>query len=210
MIFEVFNRKDTLLEKVYEKSMKEFNHFFGLNWNYNLPNIFLVPNRKTIDLLKGHKTESWVVGWVDRNNIFLLDKKNYNSESSNKYSQEEYLALLKHELCHLFFQGVSKGGFLKPRWIDEGVSIFLSGQTKLRKKPQKFEKFLDFYDKSGSGVYRESGFAVELLVNKYGKNKLLTLLKSLKEVNNQEQFNKLFKKIYSFSPSYKNFNKLLK
>ena len=210
MIFEVFNKKDAQIEKVYEKSMKEFNRFFGLNWKRNLPSIFLVPNRKIIDLLKGHKTESWVVGWVDGNNIFLLDRRNYNSESSHKYSEKEYNALLKHELCHLFFQGVSKGGFLKPRWMDEGVSIFLSGQTKLRKKPQKFEKFLEFYDKGGSGIYSESGFVVEILVKNYGKQRLLELIKNISKQKNRKQFNNLFKKIYGFYPSYEKFNEMLK
>ena len=70
---------------------------------------------------------------------------------------------------------------------------------------------MSFYDKGGAaGVYEESGFVVELLVNKFGKTKLLKLIKTLHTTNSEKQFKKLFKDIYGFNLNYREINKLLK
>lgn len=209
MLFKLKPTTNKKIEKMYKKSMVNLKNFFSLNWKYNPPNVFLVLDRKTIDKLKREKTEKWVVGWASESNIFLLDPKNYEKESLHKYSKEEYFSLLKHELCHTFFNIISKGNS-NPIWINEGVCIFLSGQNKFKKKIEKFSKFLDFYNKGGKEVYYESGFAIELLVKKFGKQKLLALIKSLSKTKNKTQFNKEFKTIYNSNPSYKFFNKMLK
>jgi len=65
--------------------------------------------------------------------------------------------------------------------------------------------FIKFYKKKGKEVYYESGFAVEFLVEKYGKNKILKLVKSLKNIDSEEEFNKKFKEIYGFELKYENF-----
>lgn len=204
MVFKIDKISNSKLDNVYENSMKELDSFFGLGWKYNRPNIVLVPDRKTIDALKGKKTEEWVVGWVSGNTVYMLSDKDYETESNHKYSDYEYFALLKHELAHCFSHIVS--GFIqKPIWLLEGISIFLSGQLKLKTKPEKYSKFLDFYENSGKGVYSESGFAIEFLIYKYGKDKLLELLKRSKEVNSKEDFADLFKSIYDFELTYDNF-----
>lgn len=192
------------LDEIYAKSMEELDSFFKINWKYNRPNLILVPDRKTINSLKGQKTESWVVGWVGNGIVYLLDDQNFEKESNHKYSDEEYFALLKHELAHCFSNIVSNFS-RKPVWLLEGISIYLSGQNKLKTKPKKFEKFIDFFDKGGKEIYSESGFAVLFLVKKYGKRKLLSLLRGSKESESKENFAKLFKSIYGFELSYENF-----
>jgi len=76
------------------------------------------------------------------------------------------------------------------------------------KKIIEFSNFLDFYDKGGSGVYNESGFAVQLLVEKFGKQKLFELIKNLKSVKSADEFNASFKNIYGFEATYNGFNSL--
>ncbi len=207
MIFEINKLPNEKLDEVYEKSMKELDSFFKLGWKYNRPSLVLIPDRKTIDSLKSEKTEEWVVGWVNGTTVYMLSDKNYETESDHKYSDYEYFALLKHELAHCFSNIVS-GFAQKPIWLLEGISIFLSGQLKFRIKPKKFTQFIEFYETGGKGVYSESGFAVKFLIKKCGKEKLLRLLKKVKESNSKKKFADLFKSIYNFELIYENFEVL--
>jgi hypothetical protein len=50
---------------------------------------------------------------------------------------------------------------------------------------------------------------VEILVKKFGKEKLFELIKSTKESDTKEKFETKFKDIYNFQPTYKEFNELL-
>jgi len=213
MIFKIKSEKDEFVESVYNKSMKELSKFYDLDWKNNKPIIVLVNNRENINSLYGMQTEGWVVGWTDRNKIFLLNYKNYEKESTHKYSEEEYTALLKHELSHAFFGMKTRRAIYKPIWFNEGLAVFTSGQNKFKEKVTKFENFLNFYDNKSQGsrfVYKESGFVIELLVKKFGKEKLMKLIESLDNVKNKEDFEKSFKKIYGFEISYNKLNKLLK
>ncbi|MBR9706235.1 hypothetical protein GOV14_04320 [Candidatus Pacearchaeota archaeon] len=207
MVFEINQTNNPKLDEAYEKSMKELDSFFKLGWKYNRPNLVLVPDRKTINSLKGKETPEWVVGWTQGNTVYLLSDKNYETQSNHKYSDDEYFALLKHELAHCFSHIISKFS-QKPIWLLEGLSIYLSGQLKLRTKPGKYSKFLEFYENGGKGVYSESGFAVEFLVKKYGKEKVIQLLKKAKESKSKEDFADLFKSIYDFELNYNNFEVL--
>lgn len=204
MIYRIQKISRSKIDKMYTKSMKELNSFFPINWTHNLPNLILVPDRETINALKGHKTEDWVVGWADRNEVYLLDGKNFNKESSHQYSDEEFFVSIKHELAHCFSYVLSDFSRI-PIWLLEGIAMYVSGEYKRQTKPKRFKNFIDYFDKSGGGVYSESGFAVMFLVEKYGKKKLLSLLKSLKKVKSKADFAKLFKSIYGFELSYKNF-----
>jgi len=203
--------QDKLIERVFHKSMKELGEFYGINWIINTPKVFLIKDRKTIDSLHAKKTEPWLVGWTNNTAriVFVLDKKNLEKQSSHKYSEEYYSSLIKHELSHLFY-GILSANKQGPIWLSEGMAIYTSGQTKSRARPSEFKNFLMFYAKSGSGVYAESGFVVETLVKKFGKNKLLELIKFLRDISDEKQFNRIFKKIYGFSMSYKSINKLYK
>jgi len=89
------------------------------------------------------------------------------------------------------------------------LRLSLIDQLKFRSKPIEFKTFLKFYNKDIDGdtnVYQESGFVIETLITKFGKEKIFELIKD--KNNNQESFNKSFKKNYGFELSYKNLNKL--
>jgi len=211
MIFTIQSRNDKFLEKIYNKSMKELDDFFGLNWKRNKPKIFLVKDRESINKLMGEKTQDWIVGWANNQDVFVLDKDTYEKESCHTYSDDEYFRLIKHELAHVFTQ-VYSGIFnksIEPDWLWEGVAIYLSDQNKTKKKPNQLKEFLQHYsqDNKNSNVYKESGFAIEFLVKNFGKQKLLKLIKSLKEINSKDKFTKKFKEIYGFELNYKNFQK---
>lgn len=199
---------DKFIERVYRRSMKELNAFYGIKWIMNMPKIALLKDRESIDLLRTQKTEPWFIAWADCKTriIFILDKKGLGKHSSHKYSEDYYSALIKHELSHLFYRALSESK-QGPVWLSEGVAIYTSGQNELKTKPSKLKNFLPFYEKESSEVYSESGFAIETLVKKFGKDKLLKLIKSLSRVSDENLFNKVFKKIYGFQIGYGIMNK---
>lgn len=204
-MFQISQIKNRKLNNLYEKSMRELSDFFDLAWKHDMPKLFFINDRNTIGMLQGKKTENWLVGWSTGRDVYLLSDRNYEKESSHKYSEKEYTALIKHELAHCF-SGIISENSKKPVWLLEGISIFLSGQNKFKIKPKKLFSFIDFYEKTGKEVYYESGFAVEFLVKKYGKKKLIALLKKLREYESKKDFSKLFKKIYGFELRYENFS----
>lgn len=208
MVFSLLNRRDEKLEHVYEKAMKESSEFFGMDWTQNPPQIFILDSREMINKLKGRETEPWVVGWAEGRNIFLLANEKMATESSHKKrSDEQYAALLKHELCHVFVYAIIQS-YTGVRWFEEGIAICVSGQINFRQRPTEFKEFLNPSD-SEKEIYKEAGFAVELLINKFGRQKLLDLLHQLKGVTTKEKFNQQFKTIYGFLPTYEEFNKIL-
>jgi len=210
-IYELKEKKDKEVDLMYKKSMEELDSFYKLNWKYNTPRIIVLKNRKEIDNLKNKKTPGWLVGWTEGNNVYLLDRKNYEKESSHKYSDEEYFQLIKHELSHLFFGIVSRAnGMNQFIWLNEGVAGCLSQQYKGKNKPKKLGKFLGQYSNWKGDAYKESTYAVKILKDKFGDQKLLILIKSLSFVKSQKDFNKIFKEVYGSEPTYKFFNSLLK
>ena len=187
---------DKFIKKIYNNSIKELNEFFGINWKKDKPKIILVLDRKSIDLIRGQKTEAWTVGWVKEGKVFILDRKNFEKESIHKYSDKYYSSLIKHELAHLFTQRfvevIDKP--IYPRWLFEGIAIYLSGQNKMKRDLKKFKDFLQFYKKVTSSLYKESGFAVEFLIKNFGKERFLKLLKISKKIKTKKRFNKEFKR----------------
>lgn len=191
--------------------MRELEEFYGFKWSFNRPKIVQVPDRNTIDQLWQKKSESWQIGWVNGQFIFVLDNEKMEKESSHKkHSKSEYYALVKHELGHAFFRIMSKGGH-GPKWLWEGVAIYSSGQHKIWNKGSRityFEKFLD--NDPHNGLYQEAGWVIATLLDKFGKQKLFDLIKDLPKSEDYKKFEKHFKKVYGFLPRYKELNKIAK
>ena len=207
MIFKITPIKDELLEKIYSESMKDLGVFYEINWIENTPSINIVDDRKTINLMKGRRTEEWLVGWSNGNKVYILNRDNLEKESNHKYDPERYSALIKHELSHSFYEVLSNN-IHKPVWLCEGVAIHTSGQNKFKKQPVEFKEFLKFYEIGGSGVYEESGFFIQFLIEKFGKEKLLNLIKSSKNTKTEEEFNELFTREYGFDLNYSEINRI--
>jgi hypothetical protein len=211
MIFKIEPTKDELVESAYMEGMEELKKFWGINWIKSTPNIVIVKNRADLDAYMGRKTENWLVGAgygsKGLRGVVVLDYKNINQESINKYDEEGYKALIKHELCHLFFS-IASNGVIGPSWLSEGISIYTSGQNDLKvwPKPAKFVGFLEANKEHMMKAYSEGGVVVELLVNKFGKDKILELVKALPGLAKYENFLEKFKEIYGFELTYEKIN----
>jgi hypothetical protein len=209
MIFKLKLHEDKLVEGIYKQGMEEMGKFYEINWNTNRPQMCILGSRAEIDMWRGQKTESWVVGWADGRTVYLLDHNKYATESSHTFNPETYPGLIIHELSHLFYGILSRKNTF-PRWLCEGTAIYSSGQLKFKKPVQKFSNFLDFQKDGGAKVYEESGMVVKLLVDNFGKKKLLKLIKANPEVDSQTKFNKVFTEIYGFKLTYSAMNRFLK
>jgi len=210
MIFKVNSTIDERTQKAYDEAMESLNDFWGIDWTSMTPNIFVVDSRKDMDMLKGKSTEPWMVAFATGNQpgdrkVYILDYDKFATESSWQITEEGYKALLKHEICHLFTTIVSKGRQI-PSWLNEGLSICLSGQLSLgRVKPTSFGRFLSGNIKDS---YDEGGFVVEILINKFGKDKLIKLIGSMSEVKSQEDSQKIFKDVFGIDLSYDSINNI--
>ncbi len=202
------NSKNEKVENFFKKAMEELKTFFLINWVENTPVVFLVESRKDFDVLANQKTEEWVVGQcLENNKILLLSPESYERESIHKYSDEEYYFLIKHELSHLFYNIYTKEK--GPNWLSEGFAVFSSGELKKKKRVEEFKNFLKYYTDFDQKIYKESGFAVEVLIKKFGKEKVLNFLKKLPSIENEKMFKKYFEEYFDFELGYEGFNKLL-
>lgn len=209
-MYKIKKFSDKKLADIYEENMESLGKFFGLKWTRNTPRIVIVEDRKTIDDLRQAKTDDWLVGWAESRTIFILNRSKMGKESRIRYSDKEYEALIGHELCHAFCRAIWRPSTYCPMWFSEGIAIYASGQNKFKAPVTEFKSFLGFHKKRDREIYSESGFAVQALVDGFGKKKLIGLIKRMKSVDSKTGFIELFKEIYGFNPTYKAFNELIK
>lgn len=208
-VFRISSAEDDWVEEVAYRAHIELAEFFDFCWYMNKPMILMVKDRKTVDMLRNQKTPDWNSGFgLYGRFAAVVDRETMGTETSHKFTKEYYEKLIKHELCHLFLEKLMGNSY--PSWWVEGSCVYVSGQIEDKGKVSEFKDCLEYYESGGAGVYRESGWVVKALVEKYGKRKYLKFLQQLKGTERtREAFDENFKKAYGFVPSYEEFNKLL-
>lgn len=213
-VFRLEKTEKSWIDKLAFRAEKELCNFFELCWWVNKPRVLMVQDRETMDAMSNQKSEDWVVGrGLEGSLVLVIDYEKLEKESSHKnYTKKKYIKLIKHEMAHLFIRKlINKNSAYIPRWLDEGICLYVAKQYDDKKSPEKFELFLDSYDSIAPGLYGESGFVVKTLVEVYGRKKLLKLLSEMKKEcpRNRKEFDALFKRVYGFTMSYKRINNLL-
>lgn len=206
-MFEIKEIDNGKFDGFYEKAMRELGDFFDKDWVENRPALIFVPDRKTYNSIRGKETDDWEIAFASNDSIYVLDPKAYENDTCHVYSDENFFMLIKHELAHSFWNLFTP--WHRPVWLSEGLALYLAGQHKTRIKPKGFSNFLGFHHEHGRLVYDEPGFVVGLLVDKFGKGKLLELLRDLGPVESEKEFYDLFEKVYGFKISYEKMNELL-
>lgn len=211
MIYNISPNNNSNLTNFYKAAINDLNLFYELNWVYNTPFVFVLNTKEDVIRCKkdmGLSRFKGATGWVGNRGVYVVSKEIYKELKNPENLEEEYFMLIKHELSHLFFQHTSQF-CSRPDWLWEGCAVYLSGQNKYLIKPEKFSTFLKFFEQDTNGnVYKESGFAVQLLIEKFGKNKLINLIKKLRNASSQKCFKQLFKNTYKIELVYKEFNNL--
>lgn len=197
-----FNKE---LNKFLLKIKKDLGSFFKIK--IKDPKIFLLNSREGIDAVCGRRTEDWFVGWTNNNNsIFILEESVFPKESSHK-DKRYFWKVLKHEYCHLYFRQLTKNHY--PIWLNEGLACFLAEQEKEGISKKQALKVFDYYDKGGKGVYGVSYFWVKLLINSFGKEKLMELLKAMVAIKTKEEFATKFFETYGVRYGKNSFAKII-
>ncbi len=214
MVYKLQDEKKGLISESYDDGMLKLNEFFEKDWKMNTPRLFVVKDRKMINGLMGWDTPGWLVAWGGKPKdetayAYILDKDNYEKESIKEYSEDKYRSMILHELTHCFIDSMTET-YRKPAWLNEGISEYLADQLQWKKKiPDRFVEFLESFDEAQKGAYLEGGFVVKMLVEKYGKEKLLDLLGRIKDERPDENgFTKLFGDMYGIELSYDGINDL--
>ncbi|MFA4831606.1 MAG: hypothetical protein WC862_05750 [Patescibacteria group bacterium] len=188
-----------------EATKKELNTFF--NFEINEPLLFFIDQRKELDLIWGKKTEKWFVGAAKNNNIYIFNPNVYAREST--YKKEKFWETLKHEYCHIYYSQITKSYY--PFWLNEGLASYVSGKKLAVKRDDK-DKLLGvfkYYDKMDKGCYLVGQFWVEYLIKKFGKKRLVKLIKSMPGGMNKNKFAEVFNEIYGIKFNKKTFIELL-
>ncbi len=201
-VFNVSPLEDKKLQEYKDMAMKELNKFFEKKWIYNTPKIFVVDDRKTIDLLREEQTKEWVVGWSwGTLAIFILNPKNIDKESCHDGATYDYRKLIKHELCHSFvYMFLGRSNFA---WINEGIALYTAQQLDRYPMPKEFDGFLD-----NKNVYAESGSAFKLLIDNFNKETVFEFYKKQTGIKDEAKLKSVFKKIFNADLSYSFFNEL--
>lgn len=184
------------IEDFKKETIKEFDEFFEMKINPNFK-IFLLEKREEMDVLCERKTEDWLFGLtiITKGSIVIFHPEKVESETSHK--KETFYFTLKHEIAHIyFFRNACKS---TPKWLNEGLAYYLAKQKYNDKPLNEIVKSINFFFKFNSNYYFHAAKLVTLLIEKYGKEKILLLIKSW--YMSEEDFAKNFKEIYGFNLS---------
>ena len=196
---------DKGMDKILKSIKRDLEKFFDIR--IKPAKLFLLNSRKQINQLRHEKTEPWVVGWIKNNTIYILNPDVFTKESNHK-DVNEFWRVLKHEYSHIVIEQFCKRRPRGPAWLIEGLCCYLAGQEK--RKPKNKELSAIFKKKLNSReIYVVGYFWVKFLIEKFGKSKLLTLIKSMNQKIGRSGFVYEFYHIYGFHYSKEEFNKFL-
>ncbi|MFA6252866.1 MAG: hypothetical protein WCV69_01185 [Patescibacteria group bacterium] len=198
---------DKKLVSFLSATKREFDTFF--DFKIVDPLLCFVGSRQDLDLIVGRKTAKWFVGVSKNNSIYILNRKIFAKESN--HNAKDFWQTLKHEYSHIYYTQISKSHH--PFWLNEGLASYLSGKELLIKNSdqEKLLNVFDYFNKSDSDVYMVGQYWVEFLIKKYGKKKIVSLIKSLniKSEISEKKFSFQFYKIYNFKFNKKSFAKFI-
>lgn len=106
--------------------------------------IFFHNSREEFNKNFGSKTEKWMVGFSNKNEIHLISPNFINKLSIHKMHKKWYLSLVKHEIVHCFYN------FYENRngKFDEVIAMWLSRNFLVKEirgiKLNEIDEFLNF------------------------------------------------------------------
>ena len=181
-----------------DQTLKEYNDFFGIILQRKFK-MYIIFTREEMDIAAEKKTEDWLGGYSfgQKGQIFIFDPEYYNKETGRTiYNLKK---LLKHEIAHLYFGEITKTN--KPKWLNEGLAEHLAKKNLKEITIEDAVNCIDYDINFTLEQYINSHKLVDLLITKYGKEKLLSLLRSY---HNPNEFFSAFQNIYRFELTKEN------
>ncbi len=204
--FEILNKEtkiNKLLIKICLKAYHKNRDFFQMNSKFF--SIQIANSEEEFKKLAGKFYDLWVKGVSKEGKIVIIRNFKLYDECYKKFGgTPNFEMVLTHEINHIF----SKQLFLYkgPYWFTEGLAMYVANQIpgktyhkKVNFSKEKIKYYL-FYrllmKKLSDEMYIPQYFAVKYLVDNYGKESLLQLIRmyeeSMKKINYEENFKKIF------------------
>lgn len=121
---------------------------------------------------------SWTVASTTFDGVIHIMADDIMPGTSRLTGQERYQKVIKHELAHIYTDSINKN---TPAWLSEGVSCYIADQDYYKKydKSQISVKLLNSYARPNfdSTIYGVGRSMVDLIINKYGKDELIELIR---------------------------------
>lgn len=155
--------------------------------------IYLCGSQGEFDRLTGWGLPSWSEG-VARPELGLIFLK------SPRFSRADLQKAAVHELCHVLLGKATKGRYI-PRWFDEGLAVYLSGQAgfgsglliarALRGNSiiwlSAIDSVLSFEEDKARLAYLESASTISYILERFGREALVRIVDELKEGKTMNQ-----------------------
>ena len=196
----------TKKEKTINRAIAQVLSFFGKG-KLSFKIVFL-KKRAELNKIRGYKTKRWEVGeYDDKETVHIFDKSVFGKVSV--HPESHFYSTLVHEIAHVYTE--KNFGFLYPLWLTEGIAYLVANQDREISYYKKKDIRKGYSDKDWDKetYYSSSCKFTKYLINTFGKNKLIILMKSLKMKEKKRGFYNKFEKIFgkSFKEVYKNYQK---
>lgn len=198
----IINYKGLDYDKIKDLVISAYDNI-SLCFNDKLENLTVCvhKSRKEFDKKLNRKTKLWEVANVMNGEINILHSNSFAKESTHK--ADEFFPILKHEIAHLFIDRMTNGKSV-PKWLDEGLTQYVSGKYKDIKHSIYIEE--DFCEKLGTPkgwdehsdyyAYDTASLFVAFLAEKHTLDKIMKLLSKLDRNYYYPKFEATFKNIF--------------
>jgi len=194
----IYSDKDRQINREKKLIIKAFDYnkiFFNIE--IAKFKIRLIYSRKEFDKFFGRKSKSFITGFTKGKEIFIFAYSIFDKETI--WKKKAFYESLLHEINHLFYDHLS-GCCYSHIWLSEGLATLIQNHGKKfkYKKGLKITKTIlkQGYNKITPETYQIYILFVEYLINEFGKNKIIKLIKGLKS---GDKLNDLFQRIYKKS-----------
>jgi hypothetical protein len=187
---------DAWVKNSYQKNETFFEQDipqFKIQFVYTRPEFEQATGRKN--------TMNWSVGTsLGKEGLVIFHPSIYEQVSEDTHKLEDYPRLMTHEMTHTFQKNLYD--YSDPIWLDEGVAGNVSEQVMYNAplKTDRIKSFDQLHKPSGFYTpptgYLQANRFTEYLINTFGKDKILTLLKDLQPKEDYSDFCTKFKQVY--------------
>jgi hypothetical protein len=154
--------------------------------------IFIAPSKYRFNVLTGGALPHWGEAVADPGKqIIIVKSPRWTNSTGNQR------VVVIHELVHILV-GTAAGEAAVPRWLNEGLAIYFSGETSYFGGSElshaqlseqiiplrQIDGVLNFGQSQANLAYQESYLAVVYLIDAYGRSAIPILLQSLREKQN--------------------------
>ena len=192
MFYEIIPSKNHIYESLVNDTLKEYDKFFGVSYSKENFTFIIAKDLEQYRNVTNIKADYAVANANHYNKLVYVTK---HEAIKNKYSNEDYKNLLRHEISHIYMDRYMWGNRCLPMAFSEGFATFISNQIKGRTYN---ENLYTLFDKNVAPMvfYTGGGFFIEYLINTYKKEKFLKFLELNRKTNTQDGWKKHFKSVY--------------